>query len=90
MEDFEEFDNYDEEYEQTADKEEMSQEIISILSTLSTWFIRIGMGIGIILLLYFFITAKIMNAFLFIIGLVVAFFFGYVFMFLLDKFISAN
>ena len=90
MEDFKETENNKEEYEQTADTEEMSQEIISILSTLSTWFIRIGMGIGIILLLYYFISGKIMSAFLFIIGLVVAFFFGYAFMFLLDKFISAN
>ena len=90
MKEYEEFEDYEDEYEQTADKEEISQEVISLLSVISTWFIRIGIVIGIILLIYYFISGKVMSAFLFIIGLVVAFFFGYAFMFLLDKFMSAN
>ncbi len=64
--------------------------LVSFMSVASTWFIRIGMAIGVILLLYFIFTGKIGNAVLYILGLIVAFFFGYFFMFLLDKFTSAN
>lgn len=75
----------DEEY---YDEEEVS--LIPVLSTLSKWFIRIGIVIGIILLLYFIVKTDFMSAFLFVIGMIGAYFFGYLFMLCLDKFTTMN
>ncbi len=68
------------------DKERM----VSIISFISTWFIRIGIVIAIVLLLVFFVTGKVLTALFYIIGLVVAFLFGYGFMFLLDHIESSD
>ena len=62
--------------------------LIYILTIISKWFIRIGMVIAVILLLYFIFTLKFFNALLFIIGLLIAYIFGYFFMFCLDKLLS--
>ena len=75
----------EEEYEEEYEDEEIS--IIPLLGVISKWFIRIGIVIGIILLLYFIIKGNFMSAFLFLIGMIVAYFFGYFFMFCLDKFV---
>lgn len=85
-----EYDIYDD-YEELEDIDNMEEEsvLIRILSFLSTWFIRIGIIIAIILFIYYLVTGKVTTAFLFVLGLVVAFFFGYFFMFLLDKLVSS-
>ena len=82
------YDLYDE-LEDIEDYEEQSP-VISLLSIFSKWFIRVGMVVAIILFLYYLFTGKITSAFLFVLGLVAAFFFGYIFMFLLDKLVSSN
>lgn len=79
-------DDYEEEYEE----ENTKNDIIQTLDLVSTWFIRIGLGLGVILLLYFIFTAKFLSAIMYIIGLVVSYFFGYFFMFCLDTFISSK
>ena len=81
-------DNY--KYFQDDDGDEGSDAVVAVFASISTWFIRIGMVVAGILLLYFIFTGKIGSAVLYILGLIVAFFFGYFFMFLLDKFTSAN
>lgn len=94
MEDYEDYSETvdEEESEDFGDYDQSSNEfdldLISILATISTWFIRIGMAIGVILFIYFIVTGKIITALLYIIGLVVAFFFGYGFMFCLDHFVE--
>ena len=89
---FNEYD--DEEYLGTdgeiSSVEEDENKVIAVLAFISTWFIRIGMVLAVIVLLYYLFTAKFLTAFLFIIGLVVAYFFGYFLMFLLDNFISID
>ena len=89
----EKYDEYETELddEDYAEIEEANKEgMISILNFFSTWFIRIGIVLAVILFIYYIVTGNILSAFLYLVGLVVAFFFGYAFMFLLDKFISAN
>lgn len=83
---------YDDEYlEEEVDENENSEfNMISFLSIASVWFIRFGMVVAVILLVYFIVVGKIATAFLYILGLVVAYFFGYGFMFFLDKFIESN
>jgi hypothetical protein len=78
----------DEEYEEEYDDEDVS--IIPLLSTISKWFIRIGIVVAVILLLFFIVKTDFMSAFLFVIGMIVAYFFGYLFMFCLDKFVTMN
>ena len=87
-----EYDEYEEELleDDFSNEKEDSLSFIFTLSFLSTWFIRIGMVVAVILFVYYIITGKILMACFYILGLTIAFFFGYVFMFLLDKFISAN
>ena len=80
----------DEYYDYDDSVEEENNPVIDVLALVSKVFIYIGIGIAVILLLYFLITLKIAKAFLYIIGLVIAYFFGYFFMFFLDKFISNN
>jgi hypothetical protein len=62
--------------------------LISILGNIATWFIRIGLIIGAILLVYYIVIGNIFSALLFVLGLVVAYFFGYFFMYCLDKFMT--
>ena len=83
---------YDDEFlEEEVDENESSEfNMISFLSVASVWFIRFGMVVAVILLIYFIVVGKIATAFLYILGLVVAYFFGYGFMFFLDKFIESN
>lgn len=83
---------YDDEFlEEEVDENESSEfNMISFLSVASVWFIRFGMVVAVILLVYFIVVGKIATAFLYILGLVVAYFFGYGFMFFLDKFIESN
>ena len=80
----------DEEYEDYDEYDEENSSILPILSTISKWFIRIGIVVGIILLLYFIVKTDFMSAFLFVIGMIVSYFFGYLFMFCLDKFTTVN
>ena len=84
--------NYDDEFlEEELDENENSEfNMISFLSIASVWFIRFGMVVAVILLIYFIVVGKIGSVFLYILGLVVAYFFGYGFMFCLDKFIESN
>ena len=83
---------YDDEFlDEEVDENESSEfNMISFLSVASVWFIRFGMVVAVILLVYFIVVGKIATAFLYILGLVVAYFFGYGFMFFLDKFIENN
>ena len=83
---------YDDEFlEEEVDENESSEfNMISFLSVASVWFIRFGMVVAVILLIYFIVVGKIATAFLYILGLVVAYFFGYGFMFFLDKFRESN
>ena len=83
---------YDDEFlDEEVDENESSEfNMISFLSVASIWFIRFGMVVAVILLVYFIVVGKIATAFLYVLGLVVAYFFGYGFMFCLDKFIESN
>ena len=83
-------DDYDYEEEYEEEKSENKSGIIPILDLIATWFIRIGLGIGVILLLYFMFSGKFLEAILYIIGLVFCYFFGYFFMFCLDTFLSKD
>lgn len=84
-------DDYDEEnYEDNNETEDGNMNWIPILSFISTWFIRIGIGIAIILLIYFVFSGNIIKGLLFILGLIAAFFFGYFFMFCLDRLLSSD
>jgi len=103
QEDYEEYEDYDQ-YEDYTDETDYTEEdyeefekgskdgipLLGILAGFSKWFIRIGIAIGVILLVMFFVTGKPGTAFLYFFGLVISFFFGYGFMFLLDFFISRN
>lgn len=81
--------NYEESnYEEFDSKSEVN--LIVILEILSRWFIRLGIILAICLLIMFFITGKVMTAFLYVFGLIVAFSFGYVFMFCIDHLLSRS
>jgi hypothetical protein len=78
---------------QDIDDEEYEEEetgIIPILATVSKWFIRIGIVLAVIVGIYYLVKLQIVNLLLFIIGLIIAYFFGYFFMFCLDKLTSLN
>lgn len=89
MEKFEEYydsDLYEGEIEEKVlVKDNEKIDVISILSTVSNWFIKLGIVIAVILVVYYTFTGGILDALLYILGLVISFFFGYFFMFLLDK-----
>ncbi len=90
MKDFEyEEEEFEDEYD-VYDQDDEDSLFIGTLATISKWFIRLGIVIAIILFIYYIVTAKISSAFLFILGLVVAFLFGYGFMFLIDKIVDSN
>lgn len=83
---------------QDIDYEELEKEeergytigIYPALASFSTWFIRIGLIIGAILLIYFIVVGKVLSAFAFIVGMIVAYFFGFLVMFCLDKLMTMN
>lgn len=83
------YDNFsyeDDDYEEIEEKKFNPGSLLSVVALISIWFIRIGAVMGICLLIAFFVMGKVGTAFLFILGLIVAFFFGYGFMFCLDHF----
>ena len=98
--DYETFNQIDNNYEDDSIDEEVvgeethtkkadsyeSNNFISILSIVSTWFIRIGIAIAIILIAFFVVKGQISNLLLYIVGLMASFFFGYFFMFILVKY----
>lgn len=84
---YEKNDLEDGEYEVIEEKSFNPGSLLSVVALLSTWFIRLGVVIAICLLIAFFVMGKVATAFLYILGLVVAFFFGYGFMFCLDHFL---
>ena len=81
-------DEYDEIEESEKNKD--YENIISILAFISTWFIRLGLALGAILLIYFIVMGKFLTAIVYIIGMLTAYFFGYFFMFCLDTFLSSK
>lgn len=78
--------DYDDNYEEIEERKFNPGSVLSVIALISTWFIRIGATMGICLLIAFFVMGKIATAFLYVIGIVGAFFFGYGFMFCLDYF----
>ena len=75
--------------EETLD-EDLGGDMIFIFTLISTWFGRVGIIIAILLILYFLFTAKFTTMFLYVVGLIGAFFFGYLFMYLLERFTNSN
>ena len=92
MESYRDDDSEYEEYfvDSKEDEADVTTTVVSTLASASKIFIYIGIGIAIILLIYFLVSLKFLNMFIYIIGLIVAYFFGYFFMFCLDTFISNN
>lgn len=84
-----ESDDYINEDAETLD-EDLGGDMIFIFSLISTWFGRVGIIIAILLILYFLFTAKFTTMILYVVGLIGAFFFGYLFMYLLERFTSSN
>ena len=82
------FNDVDREYEEYEEVEEENNTIIPILDLIATWFIRIGLVLATISLIYYIATGKFLSAIMYIFALVVAYFFGYFFMLVLDKFSS--
>lgn len=66
-------------------EEEKESSIISILGTIVKWFIRIGIVCAAIVFIYYLVKLQIVNLLLFMVGLVIAYFFGYFVMFCIDK-----
>ena len=80
---YQDIDDYEDEYE-----EEKDSSLIPFLATIAKWFIRIGIVCAVIVGIYYLVKLQIVNLLLFIIGLLIAYFFGYFFMFCLDKLTS--
>ncbi|MBR1718687.1 MAG: hypothetical protein IJ715_05405 [Bacilli bacterium] len=68
---------------------ESTYDAFSLLASVSTWVIRIILVIAAILFLYFIFMGNIVTALLYALGLILAYFFGYFFVYLLD-FITSN
>lgn len=68
---------------------ESTYDTFSLLASVSTWVIRIILVIAAILFLYFIFMGNIVTALLYALGLILAYFFGYFFVYLLD-FITSN
>lgn len=85
-------DEFDDEYEEYEKLDDGIKTIdyIAVLALISKWFIRIGIFIAAVLILVFLFTFKIKTLLYYVMGLVLAFFFGYFFMLCLDKLISRN
>lgn len=77
---YQDIDDYEDEYE-----EEKDSSIIPLLGTIAKWFIRIGIVCAVIVGIYYLVKWQITNLLLFIVGLVIAYFFGYFVMFCIDK-----
>ena len=77
-------------YDEEEIEEEKEFSIIDILATISKWFIRLGIVFAVIVGIYYLVKLQIVNLLLFIIGLIISYFFGYFFMFCLDKLTSLN
>lgn len=84
-----ESDDYINEDAETLD-EDLGGDMIFIFTLISTWFGRVGIIIAIMLILYFLFTAKFTTMVLYVVGLIGAFFFGYLFMYLLERFTNSN
>ena len=82
---YQDIDDYEDDYE-----EEKDSSIIPILGTIVKWFIRLGIVFAVIVALYYLIKLQITSFLLFIVGLVIAYFFGYFVMFCIDKVASLN
>ena len=80
---YQDIDDY--EYEEEKEKD---SSIIPLLGTIAKWFIRIGIVCAVIVGIYYLVKLQIVNLLLFIVGLIIAYFFGYFFMFCLDKLTS--
>ena len=84
--------DFQDEYYDDDEGYEVSEETyntVSFVSLLSTWFIRIMLVIAVILFAYFLFKGKVLTALLYVLGLILAYFFGYFFVYLLD-FITSN
>lgn len=85
---------YDEDYDEYEDYDSLKfdddkkVDFINILNFCSNWFIKAGIIIAICLVITFFVTGKVILAFAYIFGLVVAFSIGYVFMYFVDHFFA--
>ncbi len=90
MKELQNYDDYEDEYEDYYDEDEDDGAFIGVLASISKWFIRIGIVIAIVLFIYYIMVGKVSSALLFVLGLIVAYFFGYGFMFLLDKLVDSN
>lgn len=77
-------------YEEFEDEDVSDSVFINTLATISKWFIRIGIVIAIIVFIYYIVTGKATSGLLFLVGLIIAYFFGYGFMFALDHIVSNN
>ncbi|MBR5370028.1 MAG: hypothetical protein IK137_01855 [Bacilli bacterium] len=75
-------DDYEDEYE------EKDSSVMPLLGTLVKWFIGIGVVCAVIVVIYYLVKLQITNLLLFMIGLIIAYFCGYFFMFCLDKLTS--
>ena len=75
----------DEDYDEYEEEQESKESIMPKLASISNWFIAIGMICAVILLVYFIVVGQVFTAFMFTLGLIVSYFFGYLFMFCLDK-----
>ncbi|MBR3145824.1 MAG: hypothetical protein IKF47_01030 [Bacilli bacterium] len=67
------------------DYEDNKSTTLSILGTIAKWFIRLGIVFAVIVGIYYLVKLQIVNLLLFIVGLIISYFFGYFFMFCLDK-----
>ena len=76
------YDDYEEEKEESS--------IYPLLETIAKWFIRIGIVCAVIVVIYYLVKLQITSLLLFIVGLVIAYFFGYFVMFCIDKVASLN
>ena len=83
---YQDIDDYDDEYEE----EEKDSSIIPILGTIAKWFIRIGIVCAVIVCIYYLVKLQITSLLLYIIGLIIAYFFGYFIMFCIDKIASLS
>ena len=90
-EDFNKTQEVTEEYEdistsvKTTTHEEDNDSVIYYLSVFWTWFRRIGIVIAILLIAYYIAKGMFKDLFMYVLLLVCAFFFGYGFMFIIDK-----
>lgn len=86
-----EYDDSDDEDDDDEDEEDIKRYnekngIMYYLGLFLTWFRYIGIAIAVVLIAVFISQGKMKTLLLYILGLVAAFFFGYFFMFLLNKF----